>query len=531
LKKHAYLILHACLILIVFALTGCATAPQTQMHDGLSPGKGGYVYVNYPKSNPGTPISVRSVLDGKTYELDSILNEKVNGAGAWLPAGNYTIATWDSYPFGNYTQFQVEAGHVTDLGSLIPVTVGGYEFVVLPLRPAELSGVIGSIIQRYREFLTSTVPIEWDPVKPPPPIQIPQPGSPLQLGALVAALNAYDQHLNKPPLRQQLLNATSIESFFELAKASSQPDMRIPVTDGRGGYYFGADFGQIRTRDSHGIWNTIDTGTLHAVTALTRYGSMLVAGYDNGQIRISNDEGKSWKPIGLLDCGGTILSISRTGSRWLAIAVQQTLASNGLEYADQVIVYMSDDGTLENLARINSASLKLKSAVWVAYLRAQSLEDNYFINAAPDLMKLDLGTMTWAPVSLPGEISNYSINRPKGTISAFFAKGAFSKLYVSTDEARSWMKYKAPPYAIADVVFKSAGEGMGVRVESKFFTTAIQFMRYSSPTGEWQLLSEAPETCARVFDDADETPRFCITKGGTIFGFSDGKWAIEYSSE
>lgn len=520
LRKFLFPVL-VCLFQI--ANTSAASVPARQ---GLPAGQGGFVYVGLPGQSAYVTVTVKSLSDGSTYTLDTIFSGDEGSAGSWIPPGDYKIAKWDTYDYPDYTAFHVDPKRVTDLGNLIPIQIGGYQFVVVPVRLKELASGVDTVIAKYRPLLETAVALEWNPINPPRPMDIPQPAFNSSLGAFVELLSEYSQHLNKPPLRQQLLNSGSNQAFFESARASSAPLTQMAAQDEGGNMYYGADWGQVRVRTPDGSWSSLDTGTIHQVTALTRQGSRLVAGYDNGQIRLSTDGGKSWTLVKTLDSGDAVIDLSWTGSTWLAVTADlqdSVIAKSG---SKQIVVYISPDQALDQFSR-----LKVMVPVGAAFTHAQLADHDFFVSVDNTLMKLDLRTMAWSNMTLPVVMTGFGITKPGNTIVVYKAKGIFSKLYVSTDLGTTWSSRNAPQLVIRDIKFTSADNGIEVRMRPNFLTTSTMLMRYEAVNDRWVPESDLPKACERMIDDANAMPRFCVTKNGAILSQNQGKWSIEYASE
>lgn len=498
-----YLSLAACFL----GLAGCTATVPTR----LGPAAGtGLVYANLPGQNVAHSISVRAVNGSSTYPLDIVHKDGSHVAETWLPSGDYKLDRWDGLAFGDYMSFHVEAGRVTDLGALVPIDIGSYKFVVLPIRPAGGDNALQAVRTEFASHLHDA-PIEWRPAAPPQAIQQPQP--PTGLGLIADLITTYQRKVNRAPLHQQLAEAKSSQAFFDLAKASVPPTTKIALTDGRGDLLYGADLGQIRVRHPDASWTSIDSGVLATVTALARRDDLLVAGYDNGWIRTSADGGKTWNTAATLASEEPVIDISWTGKRWLATTFGASKAVN---------VYASAGDALATFTSVHQAFAR-----WGSHIRGQLTENAYYVNADPDLYRLELDSMQWSKVPVPTDADGFNVSPNGDLLTVFHAKGIFSKLFLSTDKGVSWKQYKAPPLVIDDVKFSDPTHGLAVRVRPNAFSVTVMLLRYQYAADDWSLLTQPPEECEHMIDNADGQPEFCIARGGAILGQDAGKWRIE----
>lgn len=164
----------------------------------------------------------------------------------------------------------------------------------------------------------------------------------------------------------------------------------------------------------------------------------------------------------------------------------------------------------------------------LAPVHAQVVSGDYLINVPPDLMRLDITTMSWSRVPLPGQVDGFAVSADGRVFSAFHPAGMFSKLYVSDDSGATWKEYKRPPYIIQDVQFLSSGEGIAVRKKLKFATAELELYKLDASQSDWTLERELPNECSTLINGSDNRPRFCITRGGSILAISEGKLDVEF---
>lgn len=500
--------------------TGAAAGSTTDTHFSDE----GYVFASIFKG--GDPdILVTSVQTGKKFDLSNLVGTKVPSAGSWLPAGDYTISEWNRQAFGPYSSFHIEAGRLTDLGSLVSVDVGGNEFVVLPLRLEIEASATAPILANLRPSLTSDQQLSWSPRGVPQPLKYPVEGTP-DLGVIANLITRYGQRLNTPPLRERLMKAPDAASFFALAKESSPPLPQAGVADDQGNLYYGADFGQVRRRSPDGQWNALDTGVLAKVTAIARHGTALIAGYEDGSIRQSSDGGISWHQVTSLDCANSVVDVSWSETRWLATSVDMSMDANAFVHVGKFCFYASSGDDMAGLAKIKEmqSSVPNMTALPHAVVSAGS----YWVAVPPGLMRLDLRSMTWSSAALPGPIEGFDVSAKGEVISTFHAQGMFSKLYVSKDKAMTWQKSRSPRYIVRDVVFNDAGQGVAVRSEAGVFLLKLELYKSDSLGKSWTIMQKLPEECLYLIDDPQRVPQSCVTRGGSIISIAGGSPHLEY---
>jgi hypothetical protein len=448
-----------------------------------------------------------------------------NTYGSWLPAGEYRISSWGGCKWPEYDHITVQAGTVTDLGNLISFNIGGYEFVVLPVRVQETAADIGAVLEKFRPYLVSTQTIQWNPARPPAPFAYPRGYT---LGVVQNLIADYNRYVNMPPRSTALRQTDSNLEFFRLIKSMTAPLYDSPAVDADSNLYFGADLGQIRLRRSKGTWESIDTGTLHPITAVAVHEKMLVAGSDDGIVRISLDLGRTWVEKKPFAAGEGIVAINRAGAKWLVVTTH--LAKEG-SAAPDVELYKFERDDFSDLSRIREGAIDRKTAHAPWYgVHAQLSGNFYYIDLLPELLRLNVDTMIWQKVTPPIDMTDFRVSPTTGALAAFRALGAFSKLYVSTDRGEHWSQYESPPYVIQDVRFDSADSGSAVRAHAEAFTVELQIMQYNRARDQWHTVNTAPQGCMLLLHDALGEARFCRTTGNNILSFQDGAWITEFGS-
>ena len=245
---------------LVVLLGGCATtAPPVQNPEQLR-STHGFVRVTLPIAGAGSRVLLRSVKDGTDHELRRSESLGTGVFGAWVPAGEYEVSSMRNPDGGRYLTVQVNAGQMTELGGLIPVQLGGYERLTLPIRHPEIAADASRALTQLSPYLKTTQTVEWTPTLVPKAWKVN--ADPTGLGLIADLMIEYGRHVNKPPLNQQLKQQTNVVNLYRLSLSTLPPQVEEPAVDDQGTLYFGAELGQVRVRRSDGVWSTIDTGIL-----------------------------------------------------------------------------------------------------------------------------------------------------------------------------------------------------------------------------------------------------------------------------
>jgi len=513
------------LLLLVF-LSGCASTPAVQSPVALAPTHG-YVYVNLPAdSSLNGGIKLRSLKDKREYQLPA-RSQGARGYGLWLPEGDYQISEWRGTPLRNYPTFAVQARRVTSLGSVLSIQVGGYALVVLPIQHSEDAALAQQVANEYQSYLISPEPILWKPEGMPKPVTPPVPST--GLGIVGDLLMAYDRSVNETPLKKRLLEAQSIDEFFQLAKLI-MPPVTEAVLDSESNTYFGADLGQVRRRNRDGLWSSLDTGTLRTITAVAISGKTLLAGSDDGVLRASTDNGKTWQRVAAVAQDEAIVGIHRIGHQWLVAASHWSITYPGWKQSDQLKVYSAAADNFSDLAISRQFPMPGLAPNYYGSNGGQVAGHYFYLTAFPGLWRLDLTTQEWVSVTPPITTSGFNANPSGSVLAAYLAQGIFSKLFISTDFGNSWTQYNEPMYAITNIYFDTPEDGRATRIRADTFSAVFEIQQYDRSHNRWQKKYEAPAGCERLLWIGG-APHYCITKGGSILRNEGTEWKAEFTAE
>jgi len=199
----------------------------------------------------------------------------------------------------------------------------------------------------------------------------------------------------------------------------------------------------------------------------------------------------------------------------------------------RVLAATQDD--LGDLAPIGE--FPLGETIWFMHFRGasdvvtgQAAGNDYWVNTAADLHRLDLATWQWSMAKRPEHrVDSFRISPDGSLITVKRLQGAFSKVSVSGDRGASWQPYSRPPYTLYDVVLDTKDSGVSTRWNADSFSASIEFYGYDPKVKDWRKTHETPKGCVQLLRDAAYRQRFCLTTGGSIFDYRENTWIVEFA--
>ncbi len=522
---------NALLACIAVALAACATGPEPKQQPEQLRATHGFVRVTIPSGAISGPVIFEPLRGGGDRYLQAHPELGANVLGAWLPAGDYQISDLLQANGSQYPPIHVESGRITEMGALIDVQLGGYEFMRIAFAHPEAKAQLQEAVKKLRPHLATTEVLEWSMPATPKVQQLKNP--PTGLGLIADLISLYERNVNEPPIQQRIKEATSVDSIYHLALTSMPPRTDEPGVDAAGSLYYGADLGQVRVRNGDGHWSALDTGTLQAITAVEASAGRLVVGTASGEIRASGDGGISWQKIAAVDATESVVDIDRIDGRWIVISAVTAPLVPTVEITKRWKVYSSvrDDMSELSLIRDTTVPDAAEFASRVGIRGQAAGHDTYYINALTELQKLDLRTMQWAAIKPPQSlITHFSLSNDGAVLTVFLARGGFSKLSVSPDQGATWQSPDRPSYQVKGIHFETMKIAHATRTEVSAFSSRFQFLNYDPVADGWVKAYEAPAGCTQLLRGVDNLQRFCLTSGGSILDYSNGKWVVEFAA-
>jgi hypothetical protein len=508
----------------------------------------GYVRVSMPQWELAGDFSLRA-RDKKRKDFIPPLKERIGtrSYGGWIPAGDYDVLDSVAVDGSKYLAVTVKPGEITDLGVLLRVPLGGYEYMLVPMRDSESEEEGKTLLATLASVVKSPNVNYWNPTELPRAARFSDASSGLDL--IADLIQAYDRKVNKPPLAKQLRGAKSVGELMTLAKSAMPPRVEESAIDASSNLYYGADLGQMRVRHPDGTWGSLDTGVLTEISAVEVSGQQIIAGTLRGQLLSSTDGGQSWRVARALDAHEAILDIDRAGSRWLVLAAPfvDTPAPTGYVASvpgtprvwtlkDSLHVY---SGTLDDFTDLALLKDIPMAPSWYAHWRGASessvghvVGGAYLLNTAAGLQKLDVATLAWSMAAKPDHrVDSFRISRDGKLLTAKRLQGAFSKVSVSEDMGGTWKPYSRPPYVVYDVVLDTPDSGIATRWNTNAFGVQLEVYAYDAKVKDWRKSYDAPQGCVQMLRDEHFDQRFCLTNGGSILSRRDNEWVVEFALE
>lgn len=515
----------------------------------------GYVYVSFPKGG-GEPITVAPVAGGKDWVIDTPAAATslpaANAFAKWLPAGRYKIRSWranewprripmvpDKLPFAwpDGPEFDVQAGRVTFLGDLVPVNVGGYQFVVVPLSHPEHAGSLTEAIKPIATVLKDTTPVPYSMPSVSAAITIRETTG---LGLIVDLMLDYDRKINKPSTQEALMAAKEPNEFLRLLRGITPPLQDEPARLDDGTLFFPADVGQLRKRTPDGQWSSVGMDTLRQILAVEYATDRLVAGSDDGRLRVSHDGGMTWAELKALGRLESIIDIDHASGVWVVTTTEKfddpdAPRGNGFVAAAagtpslRMRVYVGHNQDLADLALSKEFTVTPKDQAGWLGARGQLVGGRYYVMAGTALQRLDLAGAQWKTITPGPRVSSHRVDPTTGVVTALWSQGAFSKVHISSDHGDTWTQIGRPPYAISDVQMDSTDRGWASRWNMNAFSGVWETYTFVPAKNDWDKSGEAPFNC-RMMRIAPDLPVLCFAPDLGVLGLHDGKWEVEFSA-
>lgn len=145
----------------MFLFSGCAITSNVQDPVSLHTTHG-YVFVDFPNGGLASTMRLTSKSEGSEHKLVKRMAEDNSLTfGAWLPEDTYTITEYWDQEVDGLPPVTVTAGRITNMGDLVPMDVGGYEFVLAPYHQNTTRDKLSLVRAEFRGYLADDEAILW----------------------------------------------------------------------------------------------------------------------------------------------------------------------------------------------------------------------------------------------------------------------------------------------------------------------------------------------------------------------------------
>jgi len=478
-------------------------------------------------ANNGDAPYLRLVVErdgGRNYTLETKTPVVPNPAmyGAWLPPGEYRLLRLDSSWFGFYQlpasvdlegmfpKFSVEAGKLTDLGTLLQQPVGPLRATVVQMSDADGEGPL--VRAHYPEIAAALAadPIRWNGTSnwAYRDASVSTGG-----GLLVSIIDRAITKANQPSMKDQWPKATSAREIVELGKRATVA-MTPPVFDGGGNAFFGSALGQVLVRSPQGQWSNRDTGVADEVDAVFFEDGRLYAGTTEGRLLLSTDRGATWSTGARAP--GIVTGIARLGSDFVVAVAgtpdTQALLLRGPNFLELPSVPWKVLGTARPQQRHPLRSVGLD--VFGERLVAWAVPEQWFV--------YDAGSNAWKESAAPSADARF-VNAAAGLIYS----GGFRKGALSIDRGATWRELRFQGMGVG-VGFRDATNGVAVVAPNR--PVVVENFAVSTKDGgnTWTEVWTIPGACRSAFYLPPSDDLICMLKDGNILGSGHGAdWTVE----
>lgn len=510
-------------------LAGCASAPPAQAPEQLR-ATHGFVRITVPQLDQLPGLQLKQEGSGESFALTRQDDVGSRSYGRWIPAGLYRIEDMKQADGQPYPPMRVEAGRVLDLGALTLLQLGNYEVLDLVMPHPEAEQDLQATLRQLAPHLAVAEPARWSQSVVP---AARRPRSPDVLGGgLVPALIVLAiEEANRPPLKERLKRAATPAQAYAIAAATMPPLTDDPGIGDNGERYYGADLGQVRVRRADGSWDHLDTGSLQAITSVAFADGRLVAGTVQGDLRLSDDGGKTWTLSPSRFPGQAVADIDRVGNHWFVLTTTETRDGNFFPFMQRWRLSALDGDRLDNARTLLEQPMKNPTLV-ISGNRVRGVAPNdgsaYYVNGFDTVLKVDPATLAVNRLTVPIDaVGRLNVGQDQRTLSAYVSGGLFSKLFLSTDGGATWKARPAPPYPGVDVVVDAQGTVRATRWDVGAFKSRLELHQLAAGSEQWKPGPKVPEDCLRMLTDGKGAASTCVMNSGQLLTYRQDKWVTE----
>jgi hypothetical protein len=369
--------------------------------------------------------------------------------GGWLPPGEYRVqklqATAGTTEMsvnlkGILPTFQVNAGEVVDLGTLVFQPVGGGEAVLFPAPAAiPVADLIARDFTADAGSLAGMPVSRWDGSAGWSDRRFPFGGTDTGQGLIMNLMIGAVENASKTPSQASWSDVRTPDQFLDLAKRVTV-NLSHPAVRPDGTAYFGSALGQVLRRSATGKWSNLDTGQLAEVTAvhLTPAGELL-AGLEDGRIYRLEQEPGAFSLIGQAPDRGRVVDVRLLADDHWVLVTRQMVGTAG-----ETRVYFSPSPGQWPAApdRVFRQPMKPGFTKGVSPFPEPALgRSRYYISIRRIVTaEYDIATRAWIETAVKKKAEHIAANN-SGTVLY-----GLRPARVSTDDGRTWNRVNLAGY-------------------------------------------------------------------------------------
>ncbi|MDH5325046.1 MAG: glycoside hydrolase [Gammaproteobacteria bacterium] len=333
-----------------------------------------------------------------------------------------------------------------------------------------------------------------------------------------ALVEKHFPEIAKQVLAQPLVHIASSENrdrrlrdVARHAKANSAV-LNNPVFTAKGHFYSGARFGQVLRKEFD--WESLDTGYNQEIsTVLPLQDGTLVAGGEDGLLIMSNDKGRTWKPVPAPDNNSWVFYSAQNNKKEIFVAsVNEGVAT----------VYKTESLDSPNWNKLKSFSVNSKR-LHESLPKMKLTTEHLIVVADDDVYTYDFGSGGWNSRDMPFEAKDIAqqVNiLDDGTIVAYETDGKMNRVYKTSNQGKDWEKQGAIMH-ISSLVFIDGQTGYSLN--PKPGEVGKRIVLHTSDGGKtWTKASDAPDLVSpRLLADAYNQMLYMVGASGKVFMSTD----------
>lgn len=468
-----------------------------------------YLTLSESPARNNSQLFVGALPDG-LYKLDSLIS----------PMFHRRIV---SKLLGYNIEFEIKAGHLTSLGTLIYQPIGGNAFTVISEfdDPAIVEMVVKEYPQLNSGFSQNTI---LKPTQSSENLVFDRGSSDISILPLLAdVVGATEKDekwlMEKDPKKRLIIAKNNSYAFNDVQELDT------------GEIFVASNLGQILVRSITGIWSRIETGHLSELTAINVIDkNNILVGGENGLLLNTSNGGESWETIQTPRSNSLILDISYFVDEHIILnRVENGLVVNSINDLtsnqwNELIFIEGEKDNLNGWTGTSSINKAMNSG-------SATIKDGKYIVLSPHGFThiLDIEKRVWRKYSLPKK----GFSRLRNHNDGFLYATQFRHPYISNDDGMSWEKHKHGCLRYMDLWYGPNGTGYNLCFQGAL-VVSNNIQKQSGRNTSWgQLQTELPDLAHTMYVSDKSKLLLYVNVSGLVYGSEDdGKtWHLEKGGE